>query len=244
MPPSARSDVYAELLKLAAANAHRLGERELCLFPTAVGSLWAGDLLVCGRAVNGYKPRWTPSALANVAERNAIYESTVLRNPSPGGCPLRWVVDSWGRRDGYNTKRSAFWRTVREVLIRLAPNIRQDWWSSYVAWGNLYRIAPGERGNPDSKLCRLQLPLCQQQLSLDLEWLRPRRFVVLAGWDWASPFLLPMGLERTPDAYVQAIGCRTLSDGARVDIVVARHPQGKPHGAFVDAVLNAFSALV
>lgn len=243
MPPDAQSDVYAALLELAAENARQLGDRELCMFPTEVGSLWAGDLLVYGRAVNGYEPRWKPGALANEADRRAIYEKTVYRNPSSGDCPLRWVMDSWGRRGKYNTKRSAFWRTVREVLTRLAPNIREESWSSYVAWGNLYRLAPGERGNPDSRLCNLQLSLCQQQLNLDLERLKPRRFLVLAGWNWASSFFRPMGFEQKREGYVEASGFHALSDGTRVAVVAAMHPQGKPQGAFVDSVMSAFSRL-
>ena len=99
------------------------------------------------------------------------------------------VVDWWIRPITYNPKLSAFWRVIRKILIRLAPNIRQDSWSSYLAWGNLYRIAPGKGGNPGSRLCRLQESLCKRQLLLEPERLRPRRFLILAGRSWAGPFL-------------------------------------------------------
>lgn len=52
-----------------------------------------------------------------------------------------------------------------------------------------------------------------------------------------------MILREAGGAYVEASGFHTLADETRIDVVVAKHPQRKPEGPFVDEVTSAFNGL-
>jgi hypothetical protein len=241
---SANNSNYEQMLATVGANSSALTEDQLCLFRTKVGSRWGKQLLVCGRAVNGAEPVWPPSRALTSASRIELL-AEIVRHDEKESCPMEWIALAWGRSKSYNTARSAFWRVTRAVADRL--NLRgldQADWSSYLAWANLYRIAPGITGNPNGQLMRLQLELCRAQLERDIAELNPECVLFLTGLNWAQGFLTELEvLTTTPGQLVERTGRLSAPNGRRISVVVAKHPQGKPHTRFVQAAVDAFAAV-
>lgn len=234
-------DTYDKLLAAAAEPPAISGD--LCLFPTQVGSAWSGGLLVCGRAVNGYDPPWQARTVATASARAELL-SAIAAKHAGSPCPMAWISKAWGRRDGYNTARSAFWRVTRAVSRNLGVAPENDGWSSSLAWANLYRIAPAKTGNPDTRLQRRQIALCQEQLRIDIKRYRPRYVLFMTGSDWAAPFVPDFGVQWSRvQQLVQAMGALRFGKGFCTLAVIAKHPQGKPHVRMVNEVVQAFRAV-
>jgi hypothetical protein len=134
---------YAALLERV-GSARGVSPRTMTLFWPKVGAGYDGDLLVIGRAVNGWIDHWSldePTdvpCLARAARRTG--EGQV------NGDPLGWVLDRWKRRDGgYDTSTSQFWETIRRVVMAGHPGHAHDW-PSHIAWTNLGKLAPAGGG--------------------------------------------------------------------------------------------------
>lgn len=222
---------YSDLLE-GIATETRVSE-PLCLFTTHVGRKFNRELLVCGRAPNGGDPAWTVADVATPKGRQTAIDSTLaLRAESP--CSMEWITDWWRPDAPYNTARSAFWRVSRAMTTHfgIAPELPR--WSSYLAWTNLYRVAPASRGNPSSRLQRAQLDWCIRAIHEELDGLRPKRLLVMAGSDWAAPFLRSASIDwQPPSGLLQAWGHWSLSSGGTVSVVIAKQPERKPHQKFV-----------
>jgi hypothetical protein len=158
---------------------------------------------------------------------------------------MSWVTEHCGcAEDYYNTCRSAFRRVIRAVVSRLRiakVDDNEDPWSSRLVWSNLYKIAPCDGGNPNSKLQKAQRDGCVRLLEWELQQYHPRRILFLTGW-WADPFLKGAWEYREkPIAhfFVEAVG--RLKCGPHIaTCVVASHPQGKNETDWENEVVNAF----
>ena len=232
---------------LSAAQYENLLERlgspdksgKLCLFTTHCGSRYNGELMICGRATNGFDPQWTTQDASTPEGRKRVVEGT-LTERAKVSCPLQWITDNWGPNHKYSTGRSAFWRVSKRIVASLQIADDPAHWSSYLAWTNLYRIAPADSGNPSAQLQGAQIEWCKQALTEDVLALQPKRLLLMTGTDWAAPFMSNVSLqERAPSELVQAWG-RWSAPGASIAVVVAKHPQGKPEDEFVSGVLDAF----
>src|SRR4051812_48479266 len=111
-------DLYSDMLTLTSERGGAVPEDSFSLFPTQVGSRWRGELVICGRAVNGYEPAWTRSDITTGAGRARTLGAVQARYDEPE-CQMRWVVECWNARTGYNTARSAFWRVIRGTTYGL-----------------------------------------------------------------------------------------------------------------------------
>ncbi|MGH9440260.1 MAG: hypothetical protein ACRD22_20920, partial [Terriglobia bacterium] len=159
---------------------------------------------------------------------------------------MAWVNERWSRPNGYNTRRSAFWRVIKEVLRKVDQESAgsHEWdsqWASHLAWSNLYKISAG--GNPTGYLKKAQRQGCIDMLKAELAEYRPSKVLFLTGKDWAKPFL--DGIEhdvstRPPTKYVEASGTISIPNHAACVFVVAKHPQRKPESPWVAQVLGAF----
>lgn len=232
---------YRRMLKTVAEHTGRLSESELCLFPTHVGRGWDSELMVYGRAVNGWDPRFERAETSTSDGRSTILQRALLKH-EPEHCPMEWIANPPAKSGDYSTARSAFWRVTRDVYRRSGASTSQTaTWSTGLAWGNLYRIAPGATGNPSGTLQKLQRDECIALLHTELLRLRPKRLLMLTGMDWAAPFLTQTRMHSIEDSTLaQAHGVITLANGSTCAVVVARHPQGKPHEKFVRDVSTAF----
>ena len=235
-----------EILRPIGQAADELPKEKIVGFMSIKGNLYNRELMVVGRAVNG----WTddtilPSQLAEPGECRR-YSKAVKRNSSRGNfsgdaneCPMNWVQDYWQNPEGYNTRRSAFWRVILKVMEGLEIASENDAWSSHLVWSNLYKVAPAKGGNPGNRLCDIQLNGCISLFDAELDIYRPSRLLLLAGWDWARDFVANYCQTHSNAGFVEATGQRE-----ETSIVVAKHPQRLPKGKteveWVENVLAAF----
>ena len=227
---------YEDLLR-AAGTTPGVEPPERASFWPMVGHAYAGELMVVGRAVNGWIDQ---VAVADLATPAVYREAAVAARPtieSTDGCPMRWVTDAWGRPSGeYSTARSAFWRFVRSVLAAVDPASRDDpLWSGRIAWSNLAKIAPWDGGNPGGALLDLQRRLGPGLLEAEIEELRPRRVLVLTGRWWVEPYAnaLELAVDWRPGLL------EGIAERADRRWVIGPHPQGKPR-AMLDEIVAAF----
>lgn len=215
-------------------------------FMSMRGFLYDYELMVVGRAVNGWDKGVLPEDLARDAVTECYSHAVLNSVNGDGSCPMKWVIDYWGNEGGdYNTKRSAFWRVIRAVLARLEmADLKEDSWSSHLVWSNLYKIAPAEGGNPSNKLCEIQLAGCRELFKLELITYTPRRLLLLTGTEWAEPFLADFDGKSqvaTGSSYAKQYGTLSIiPDRKPVKFVVAAHPQGKQEKPWVMEVCSAF----
>ncbi len=91
----------------------------LTIFAALRGSEDSDELMVIGRAVNGWTSRWNANDARDPEERRRILSCAFAATKWNDERPMLWVSDHWGGAKGYNTKRSAFWRVVRGTVGRL-----------------------------------------------------------------------------------------------------------------------------
>jgi len=230
------SDAYEAIFEELLAEVATTTEPSVPLVPfwPLCGASYAGDLLVVGRSVNGWVADRTAGQLRTQEGRRKVL-GWLRRDAEPAhGDRMAWVIDLWGATAGYNTRRSAFWR----VLADLTSGLGDRQWPGRLVWTNLYKVAPAAGWNPGSDLQRAQRARAAELLRIELDAFRPRRVLALTG-DWISPFSLALDLDLTTRAGL-VVG---TAERSGVPWVVAKHPMGKPHEPFVNAVRSAFDDL-
>lgn len=246
MATDAERDLFASgVLAAVGLDAARLPRSRITGFLAMAGSSYDHGLMVVGRAVNG----WTKSILPNdLATALTVTRYAQVVQEGVGGdraCPMLWVTNSWGATDRYNTKRSAFWRTIRGVVAGLGiADVQRASWPSHLVWSNLYKVSPADGGNPSDRLCEAQRSGCIDLLGLELKTYKPSRILFLTGTEWADPFLsLMVGVPLVGPRlrHVRRFGTCTLNDGHVLQCVVATHPQGKPEADWIREVVEAYS---
>lgn len=241
--------IHNELLLNVADAKDVLQNATLTTFFPMRGAAYTGELMVIGRAVNGWASSWTPHDAVSEERRAEIIQEVVASSIREDGCPMKWVAEAWGRsrNEGYNSRTSAFWRTIRGIATSLLGKT-DDWWS-HLVWSDLYKVAPSEGGNPASRLIRAQAEQCKLHLAEELRVWRPKRILFLTGWAWAEAFVNSLGRKVTvvskpcPDwsRPVHWTGTIELPDGNQPSVVVCVHPQGKAESRLVADVVGAFA---
>lgn len=226
------------ILSRVGKQAVNLPTSEVTGFLAMAGQAWTGDLMIVGRAVNGWTDGILPERLAASAEVSQYARLVQESVAGDGRCPMSWVTEHWGATRDYNTKRSAFWRSIRSVVQRLGiADVESADWSSQLVWSNLYKISPATGGNPSNALCDIQFAGCAELLDLEFATYRPSRVLFLTGSNWADPFLAQWELPKSDQfQYVERVG-----PYGKAHCVVAAHPQGKPEEKWVNEVISAFS---
>jgi hypothetical protein len=233
------------LASVAAASGGIIATDQLCVFAGMKGALATGQLMVVGRAVNSWPTLWDVAGLREDDYRARAVRETLTSVRESTACPMLWVSKAWRANLGYNTRRSAFWRTVRRTIQALQiADIADASWPSHLTWTNLYKVAPAKGGNPGSSLRRITLPHCKELLRFEFEQWAPMRLLLLTGMSWAHPFLESLGfvpMQNGGTGLVEAVGSLTSpSSGLPTNVVVAQHPQGKPEERMVCEILSAF----
>jgi hypothetical protein len=191
---TAERKILSEIATAVGAAAETLQPAPVTGFLSMKGDSYQGELMWVGRAVNGWTKGWNPMELRQ-PDNVAAFVETVCKSVSGGSgngqtCPMRWVSAFWGSKDGYNTNRSAFWRTVRRTVHELKiADVEQDNWPSHMVWSNLYKVAPEAGWNPNGKLAKVQREKCRELLLHEVSTLRPKRLVFATGSDWAAGLL-------------------------------------------------------
>jgi len=237
-------ELFKELVTHIGKNYNPNPPVQLNGFLAMRGSQFNNDLMVVGRAVNGWGDKWLPSEVIDVDIAEKVATMTYDSIARSHKCPMLWVTNAWGRKVEYNTKKSAFWRVIRDVVGELnIADTRKKEWPSYLVWSNLYKISPKKGGNPSSALSVLQFAGCRNLLELEINKFTPKKILFLTGYDWASPFLnasTTILLKTSCYQQVKAMGNYQLPSGAMSKIVVATHPQGKKEAVWVKEVIDAF----
>lgn len=243
-----RNYYVEQLLPLIGTNAATLPNQAVTGFLSMAGHLYSNELMVVGRAVNGWAEGVLPEALSTPTSA-ADYAATIFDSVVGNGtCPMSWVTNCWANPSNpdskYNTKKSAFWRVIRAVVAESGiANTGENTWPSHLVWSNLYKVAPEEGGNPGGALRQVQLNECVSLLGQELDVYLPRRLLLLTGLDWAEPFLrdiAPTFSHVTSGSYVEATAEIFHKAGNSTRVVVAAHPQGKSEGIWVKEVIQAF----
>jgi len=240
-------DYFAEqLLLMVGKNAELLPNEKVTGFLSIAGDLYNNELMVVGRAVNGWTDGVFPGQLADL-QLAAEYAETVFASAvRKCHCSMSWVIECWANPDpdGYNTKRSPFWRVIREVVSELGIGEPEKvLWPSHLVWSNLYKVSPARGGNPNKTLRGFQLPGCIALLQHEISDYFPRRLLFLTGLDWARPFLeniVPTFTLVSGNEHVEAKAQIFHNTGVESRIVVAAHPQGKNEVDWVQEVMKAF----
>lgn len=235
----------------AAVNGKDLGGN-LTGFLAQEGCLYSeGDrLMVVGQAVNGGKP-----GKFNDDENRQEYVNRQLSESDPhdGQCPMAWVTERWGATEGYNSRKSPFWRVARKVTEGLGICSDDKDWSSHLIWSNLYKVAPADGGNPNESLFNIQFDGCRKLLQQEIRDYCPRYLLFLTENPnpdhkhyWARPFLNKDDpkLHDSEGQYVCFTG-RQPFPGCSCDtlIVGAVYPRGQREDDWVKEVLGAFGSM-
>lgn len=243
--PQQLQSTYINLIKRCYELRDSYREEDLTAFWGRKGLKAVGNLMVVGRAVNGWDDlMWKKNDLRDLhdIEPRVVRMRELAETP----CPMKWVNDYWQTKEkgNYNTARSPFWRVIRRVTLDLgAANVEEEW-PSYVMWTNLYKVSPKVTGNPSNGLCELQRDICGGILDTEIRLWNPKRILFLTDMDWTSWFL--NRLNASPDAggqgkHVQWTGTMAGPAENSIRLVVTKRPERKPEDAFVSEVVKAFS---
>lgn len=128
-----------QLVRAVGAASQKIRGRDLSLFCGMRGHAYTGDLLVVGRATNGWDPAWEVDQAVDDDQVGGIVQESIDRSRGIGTCPMLWVTHPPGK---YNPNRSAFWRVIRDVVSGLGfAGHAGPAWPSSIAWA--YRFTPG-----------------------------------------------------------------------------------------------------
>lgn len=144
-------------------------------------------LLIVGRAVNGW-------GSLDVASGDTFAENACDRIENEH---FSWIVcDNGDLRNNeksnggyYWLDKSAFWRVSKKIWESISGNCdfqnsEEDKWTDYVAWTNLYKVAPIDEGNPTTRMSQKQLTACKQILKAEIEVFKPTHIVCITGYQW------------------------------------------------------------
>src|SRR5437868_3528764 len=101
-----RRDLFEALLRTVGEQCSTFPESALTAFWPMRGHNWKGELMIVGRAVNGWTDPWLPTTAVDPVGRSEILAMTLRASEGEGAdCPMLWVSKGWGRevrtiRDG------------------------------------------------------------------------------------------------------------------------------------------------
>jgi len=240
---------YADLVRRCFDSREEYNEENLTAFWAMKGVRAMGDLMVIGRAVNGWDDDWVKGQLSESTEIESFVTRMQERAEPKDKCPMGWVNECWQPKHddpNYNTARSAFWRVIKGATLGIGVAKEESEWPSYLMWSNLYKVSPKDAGNPSTKLVILQQDYCAEILTLEMQRWQPKRILLLTGIDWADWFLNKLSAIRVPldnSSHVQWAGKLEIPGGHLVPVVVGPHPQGKEEAPLVAEIIKAFSVI-
>lgn len=206
-------------------------------------------LLICGRAVDGWRFGFKADELKNGSVDTTI--NKIFQIPTPdleSGSHMNWIVrnyENWknGDKSKYNYKKSRFWNySISLLKLMDGTKYNDNEWSKNIAWTNIYKISP-QKGNPDEMLRSMQIPFCEEILKKEIDELKPKHILFITG-DWGKKIISSLGI--TPDfksfhkdTIVQFSG--KLESGPKV--VIANRPEHKKKAIWVNEVHQAFESI-
>lgn len=193
-------------------------------FPTEKNT----GLLFVGKAVNGW--------VSDETDTKQLFD---LDNPDrifARHDQMEWIENLSGNSNGYNTRKSAFWRVIKKVA---EVNNPKEWYS-HIAWSNLYKVAPWKGGNPNANLQSKQRDYCYQLLKTEIEVLSPEYVILLTSrWEWSFLKYLNDWNDISPISNVKWGKYKTsLYHINGTNFIVSQHPQGKKEWEHKNAIIK------
>ena len=204
-------------------------------------------LFAVGRAANGWLslPCETPQYFDKKA--NDIFHSEGFKWIAPDGNCFRELHNNEGTA---YLVRSAFWRVIEGIWRELA-SADDCRFVDYIAWSNLYKIAPKTKGNPTSTMCQKQFAACKELLEAEIDAYKPTHILLITGYDWYADQhcdfsqIFDNDPQRTAPSgqttYVEDTTKKILN-GKAVPVVVTVRPEGNKEDEFVSETVKAFSS--
>jgi hypothetical protein len=257
----------------------------LCAFSALTGKNWKdGEKVVFyGWALNGWVPplKFRREDLGSDDKRSqkaieicvAGHKASICKldedvlAPACEDCDdpqLHWVHHQRKKPYRYNSVAvTPFWSVIGKVLHGLDPARAADPnWASWIAWSNLYKVAPARGGNPGGPLMRCQFGKCAELLKVELANWQARAAVFLTeenkrsgGFDcvdlsgWFEPFRRSLqidDLRPLPEALrkgrVLVYKGSAQADGHPITIVVALRPENLSREELSDQIITAIGS--
>jgi hypothetical protein len=172
--------------------------------------------LFIGKSVNGW--------ITNSRDVNALFDNNNKNRISNRDDEIKWVENLSGNHKGYNSRRSAFWRIIKNVTKDLFD--KKEWYK-YIAWSNLYKFSP-RKGNPNTELQKMQKKHCIKILDKEIEYLKPNYIVFLTS-SWEKFYLDHLGISKNIKEIIEWNNYKTFYQKNNGIIYIrSQHPQGKP----------------
>jgi hypothetical protein len=212
---------------------------DYCAFCAQWGSSYpcepnAGIIFV-GRATNGWI---TDSHDINVLFGNG--DDAIFNR----GDQMVWVKNNEGNCDGYNSRKSPFWRVIKGI----SSHYYNDDWYNKIAWSDLCKLAPIDEGNPSDKIYYQTLEANRKILATEIRILSPKVVVMLTGDNWAKDYIEYLNGGDIPECTSDKLwnsGCNKakLYSIKGISYIVSEHPQGKDETSHIDAITSLISEL-
>lgn len=151
---------------------------------------------------------------------------------------LSWVNDLEGPNDIYNTKKSAFWRVIKQISISIHDT--NEWYNN-IAWSNLYKLSP-EKGNPNSQLQNMQRNYCTDILNEEIRVLNPDIVIFLTSF-WEDFYINSIGLDQSKSKSISWNGYDLKHQIYKKRLFIqSMHPQGKSESGHINAILKCIKS--
>lgn len=182
--PRSYATSYSRMLNaIAGQSKFFLRRRSLTCYWPQIGDRFrtGSDLLFVGQAPNGWGQKgdgvWlSHGSVPAIRDIRAFSEELAIG----GSHPMEWV-----ETEGLLSR--PFWQVIRRMAWSHRPKVRSGW-TRYIAWSNLYKVAPAKGRNPDEELCEAQWVYCKSLLAKEIEHWQPAGVVFLTGHQWLYDF--------------------------------------------------------
>jgi hypothetical protein len=207
------------------SDIEKLNDKEYSLFFPMIGNNFESKktILVVGRACYGWEHPWKP-----IESNNSIVNCSISYSE---GKPMQWLIEQWTDKK-YKIKKSSFWRGIKNITS-LFNKCEEKNWPSFIAWTNLMKISPAERGNPNVRECNAQHENCKELLKQEIEELSPKYVLLITGLDWGESFLefITSKINYIDDKIVKRI-----ANYGNSRVILTVRPERKKNYFFVNSI--------
>ena len=210
--------------------------KEYCLLFPMIGKSYEKrkGLFIIGRATNGWDNSFSANCITGT--NKLIKESIDSSMPSKGKC----VFDEWFKDEKYNHCRSSFWRVTERITKEIFKNSNDDW-THYIAWSNLFKIAPKSGGNrnPNNTEQTAQ-EKWKELIFMEIDILQPKYVLMITDWElWAEKLIEEESFVTIKEIqnwkkekeYVRFVGKYNTSK-----IIITFRPEREPEDNFINDV--------
>jgi hypothetical protein len=199
------------------------------------GSADEVDIMFIGRALNDWTWQFdVPTPEEDLNDLLLRIKANVAEDADPEYVysereQLKWVDDRNAKHKDYNSNRSQFWQTIREIMQGRVVD-KDDWWHGIV-WSNFLKLSRPKK-NPTAGMVGVIGESSMELLLAEIREYEPKHIVCLSGMDYAANLLARCEVsQRVADIentrYIEYSGLVTLAGERNISLLIVPHPQGK-----------------